>query len=106
MSHVCPKCGDVFVRPGMLAKHCCEYPCTFCPKTFPRKWNRECHEKTCLVKKAMGMSDIKHVLLEVQQKVRNLEQKHNAVVTRYAKDIAKLQSRCTGLWEKINQQAW
>ena len=55
---------------------------------------------------AMGADDIKHVLLEVQQKVRNLEQKHKAVVTRYDKDIARLQSRCTGLWEKINQQAW
>ena len=38
--------------------------------------------------------------------MRNLEQKHNAVVTRYAKDIARLESRYSSLWEKVNQQAW
>jgi hypothetical protein len=106
MTFTCAICGDEFKRKGMLEKHCCVYPCKFCPAVFPRKWNRDTHEKTCKVKMAMGADDIKHVLLEVQQRLRNLEKKHNTVVTRHTKDIQRLQSRCTGLWDKINQQAW
>lgn len=63
---VCPKCAVVFIRKGMFDNHCCVYPCKFCIKTFPRKYNLEVHEKTCKVKLAMGMGDIKHILLEVQ----------------------------------------
>ncbi len=52
------------------------------------------------------MSDIKHVLLEVQQKVRNLEKKHQDFVQLATRKFNAQRSVTTALSEKLNQQGW
>lgn len=106
VSFTCTKCAEVFIRKGMFDKHCCEFPCKFCSKTFPRKWNCDTHEKTCKVKLAMGMGDMKAILLEVQQKVRNLERAHGNYVKRTDIEIQQLRIAHNGLSDKVNKQSW
>ena len=105
-SIICPKCAEVFLRKGMFDKHCCVHPCTFCAKTFPRKYNREVHEKTCKVKLAMGMGDMKQILLEVQVKLRTLERAHGNQMKQVNAQLKHLKARNESLSGTVNSQGW